>query len=297
MINYLGLFLLFLHIILSSIYSLLIFLKKSYLRTDFILVLFLLPIIGILAGIIIDLLNFSHLEDTIEVELPELTLGEDTYWKNIKGSTEDRNLVPLEEAISINDNQIRRKMVLDTLYDDPMKYLDVLLTARYNDDVETAHYATTTISKAQRDFQLEIQKYLVAIEEHPDDHQILDELINLLEAYIGSGLLEDYLLSRQRIQYGYLLDKRLSIVGKDQDTLIKKLRNSIALKDYGTAEEISEILKYNWSENEQTWIEALRVSVEGRDRKKLKETIAEIEQADVDWTTSARQELLQWVKV
>jgi len=176
-------------------------------------------------------------------------------------------------------------------------YLDVLLTARYNDDVETAHYATTTISKAQRDFQLRIQEYLVHIESNPDDIKALDELINLLGEYINSGLLEDYLLTRQRIQYGILLDKKLSIVGKDKDTLIKKLRNNLALKEYGNAEEISEILKNYWYDDEQTWIEALRVSVEGRDRKKLKETILEIELANVDWTNYGRQQLAQWVKV
>jgi hypothetical protein len=178
-----------------------------------------------------------------------------------------------------------------------MKYLDVLLTARYNDDVETAHYATTTISKAQRDFQLKIQEYLVHIEEESEDIRALDELIDLLGAYIDSGLLEDYLLTRQRIQYGILLDKKLSIVGKDKDTLIKKLRNNLAMKDYGSAEEISEMLKNYWYDDEQTWIEALRVSVEGRDRNKLKETILEIEIANVDWTNYGRQQLAQWVKV
>jgi len=297
MANGLGFILLFTHLILASVYSLLIYFKKSYLRTDFILIIFLIPVIGILAAFIVELVNYLNLEDTIKVELPELTLGDDSYWKSIKGSTEDRDLIPLEEAIFINDTQVRRKLVLDTLYDDPMKYLDILLTARYNDDVETAHYATTTISKAQRDFQLKIQEYLVQIESNPDDIQTLDKLIDLLGEYINSGLLEDYLLARQRIQYGILLDKKISMVGKDKDTLIKKLRNNLALKDYGSAEEISEILKNYWYDDEQTWIEALRVSVEGRDRKKLKETILEIELANVDWTNYGRQQLAQWVKV
>jgi hypothetical protein len=295
--NNLGVILIFVHLTLAACYSVIIYLKKSYLRTDFILVIFLIPITGILAALIVELVNYFNLEDTIKVELPELTLGDDTYWKSIKGSTEDRDLIPLEEAIFINDTQVRRRLVLDTLYDDPMKYLDVLLTARYNDDVETAHYATTTISKAQRDFQLKIQEYLVHIEEESEDIRALDELIDLLGAYIDSGLLEDYLLTRQRIQYGILLDKKLSVVGKDKDTLIKKLRNNLAMKDYGSAEEISEMLKNYWYDDEQTWIEALRVSVEGRDRKKLKETILEIEIANVDWTNYGRQQLAQWVKV
>jgi hypothetical protein len=297
MIINIFLYIIVVHAISAIIYGIFIVTGNSYLRKASIVPIIFIPVFGPIAGIVVELLNISKQQDSKLIDLPQLTLGEDIYWKTIKRGNEDENIVPLEEVLLINDVPVRRKIVLDTLYDNPLRYLDVMLVARHNEDIETSHYATTMISEAQRKFQLQIQRYAIAIEENPDDMELLDEYIETLGIYIDSGLLEDYLLKQERIVYSKVLETKLSKENLDYKTLIKYLRNNIALKNYMSAVAISGILKRNWPEDEKTWIEALRVCIDGHDKRMLQETIQEIRNADVNWSENGKEQVALWVQI
>ena len=166
-------------------------------------------------------------EDTIET----LSLTEDIYWKSIKKREQAQNIVPLEEALIVNDRQTRKKLIFETLLEDPMKNLDILLLARENNDADTAHYANTTIAKIQRDFQLKIQKLAFEYESDQDNVGLLNKYIETLRNFINSGLSESFLLIRQRIVLANLLERKISLEGWDRDTLLQKIMNSLELKD------------------------------------------------------------------
>lgn len=283
------------HLVLALVYSLLIFKRISHLRKEFIIPLFLLPIFGILSAIAIELINSRKKGGLQTLDLHKFTLDDDTYWKTIKNRKDDENIVPLEEAMIINDEKVRRKLMLDALFDDPKKYLDVLMIARNNEDIETAHYATTTIAKIQREFQLEIQKLTVELEENPGDQDILDQIILAHEKFIESGTLKDYLLRRQRLIYAHVLDQKLAAQKFDKATIIRKINNSIQLMDFNAAFEASDALKSNWPKEEETWIEVLRVCVESKDKNRLKETVDEMRLSKILWTKQGREQVSPWL--
>jgi hypothetical protein len=289
--------LLFIHIFCSLIYVVLILLGRSHLRKEHIIPIILVPVFGLLMGLVIDLSYLFGNPGHRTVEFESVRLENDIYWKSLKQSQENSNVIPLEEAILINDNKTRRKVMLETLEQDPIKYMDILMVARENEDVETVHYATTQISKEQRYFQLELQKFAVAVESDPDNIEILDAYIDLFDQYFESGLLEEVLLMRQRILYSQLLDKKLTLVENDRNTLIKKLRNFIALGNYSAASEISDLLKQLWPLNEETWIESLRVCVEAKDPQKLRSIIYDMQQTAIDWTRQGKEQVRYWTNV
>ncbi|MBE0671536.1 MAG: hypothetical protein IH588_13190, partial [Anaerolineales bacterium] len=205
------------HILLTMAYAVFIYSGRSHLRKEQILPIFFVPIFGPVTAIVIEMLNIWNKQASKPVELEPLTLGDDILWVTLKSFHESGDIVPLEEAILINDVKVRRRFMLETLYTDPLKYLDVLNIAKYNDDVETSHYATTTISKAQKDFQLSIQKLAVELENNPDDPDLLNEYIDRLEKYIESGLLEVHLLKNLRIVYSKVLDRKLESAANDRN--------------------------------------------------------------------------------
>jgi hypothetical protein len=259
-------------------------------------IIFLIPFFGILSAIAIELLNLQDKQGTKPIELLPLTLGEDILWKTLKSFQETGDIVPLEEAILINNVKVRRRMMLDAIHDDPLRFLDVLMVARHNKDLETSHYATTTISHSQRKYQLEIQNLSVEIESDPENLELVDDYINKLEDYIESGLLEKYLLKNQRIMLSKALEKKLALIKNDKDALIKKIRNNIELGDYVSAFATGDVLKQSWPDDEQTWIEAIRICVEGNDRERLLETIQEIQQLNLDWTSQGREQISSWLE-
>ena len=288
-------FLLGFHFILMIILLVLVINGKPILRKENIIPLILLPIFGPLAALIVEWMNNICVQGEKFDEILLQPLGDDILWKTVKSYQESGNLVPLEEALLINENDTKRRMILNALYDDPLKYLDVLVLASHNKDAETAHYATTTLSHSQRSFEVEIQRAGAAVEEDPDNLRLLDFYINLIEKYIDSGLLEEYLLNIQRIVYSTALDKKLALVQNDKTILIKKLRNNIELKEYGAAYKLSDQLKNLLPEDEEVWNEVLRVCVEGNDKEKLQETIEEIQKTPIVWTKQGKEKINLWI--
>ena len=282
-------------IIFSVFYIIFILSGRSGLRTEYIIPITLVPIFGPLAALTVELLIFSEEAGKTPPDMETASFADDILWKTVKSFHEQGDIVPLEEAIMINDAKTRRKYLLETLYDDPLKYLDVLLVAKNNDDVETSHYATTSISNVQRSFQLSIQKLAIDVENNPDDLDLLDDYIGTLANYIESGLLEEHLLRNMRLVYSKVLDRKLAKIENDKAALIEKLRNSIALNDYVSAFEASDLLKKHYSEDEETWIESIRVCVEGNDQNKLLETVRAMQNQKVFWTKLGKEQIAPWV--
>ena len=142
------------HIVLCLIYLIFSLTRETTLRKENIIPILLIPLFAPLTAIILEWLQFSgHQGEKLDEILLE-PLEDDILWKTVKNHHEVGNIVPLEEALIINENNTKRRMMLDALYDDPLKYLDVLLVASHNEDVETAHYATTTLSHSQKKFQI-----------------------------------------------------------------------------------------------------------------------------------------------
>ena len=108
-------------------------------------------------------------------------------------------------------------------------------------------------------------------------------------------MLDEHLLRNQRIAYSKILDRKLTSQPEDQQTLVKKLRNLLELEDFYSAFEVSQQLIQMWPDDERIWIEALRVCVEGKDQKKLKEIIEEIKSTSIRWTRQGRQEIAPWL--
>ncbi len=269
---------------------------KTSLRKELIVPVIIIPIIGPIMALVIGLLNISGVQGKKPLDMEPMTPDEDILWKTLKSYHEKGNIVPLEEAILIDDVRIRRKFMLETLYEDPLKYLDILMLAKNNEDVETSHYATTTISYAQRSFQVAIQELAIAVESYPADTVLLDKYIETLGKYMESGLLEEHLLKNFRAVYKKILEKKFDSVKNDKQMLISKLRNSIELKEYATAFVTSDLLKEYWPEDEQTWIEAIHACVEGKDINKLRETLDEIQHNKVIWTEQGKEQITPWLK-
>jgi len=285
------------HIISACIYTLFIFIGWSSLRKENILLIWFVPIFGPLSAFGAELAGKLAGEDVRPSEIESLTLSEDVYWKTIEKRDELHDIVPLEEALIVGDRITRKKIMLENLLEDPTKNLEILLLARENNDIDTAHYANTTIAKIQRDYQLKVQQLSVAHENDPNNIEILNAYIKTLGEFINSKLIDKFLLKRQRILYGNLLEIKLEVVPNDFDTLKRRVFNSIDLNDNAAAIEASEKLKLLYPHNEETWILVLRVCIATHDRYRLNETIDYIRRGKIEWTSAGKDMVSTWIAV
>ena len=118
----------------------------------------------------------------------------------------------------------------------------------------------------------------------------------MVQNYINSNILEDYLLKHQRILFDNILSKRLEFGKNNKEVLFKKIENNLALKNFPAALHDSRTLQKTYPDDEQVWIQALQVCVGSKDQQKLQETIDEIKNLNIVWTNTGRKVISTWLE-
>ena len=127
----------------------------------------LLPSIWVTKGLKLDESYFpSYMKaqfQDIKLELKEAKLS--------VNKAAELNVVPIEEALLINDYSTRRQVLIDVLKMDAFRYIDALKSAVINEDTETSHYAVTAISEEKRKLTILLQKLAVEYEHNRHDSE------------------------------------------------------------------------------------------------------------------------------
>ena len=89
----------------------------------------------------------------------------------------DRNIVPLEEVLLIDEAAMRRDLIMNVLNDDPENYIDMLKQARMNDDVEVVHYAITGMVELSKEYESRLQKIEYRYAKEPEINSLFQSTV------------------------------------------------------------------------------------------------------------------------
>lgn len=204
----------------------------------------------------------------------------------------DAGVIPLEEALIVNDPADRRRLMLSMLTEEPEAYLAQLQAAKLNDDVEVAHYAATAVAQISKESDLKLQQLERAFKTDPSA-QNLNEYCDFLGEYLGSGLAEGRVAQIQRQQYARLLARRC----EREDTLELRIRYATALADVGRIDEaqaVTDQLVLDVPEEQEVWMLCLRLAVMRRDGDEVHRVIDAIDKQHVYLSAANREELAFW---
>ncbi len=250
-----------------------------------------LPVFGPLCG-----LSLAYAEEVDPTLLRDVMLHGDPIRRSYTApEAEAQSAAPMEEAFLISEPQVRREMMMKLLGDDPERSVELLMIARFNDDPETAHYATATLTEYQRQTEMRMQQSQAILSKQPDNTAERLEYIHRMETYIRSGLLEGHLLNRQRI----LLEQELSRLSEDDtDRALGCLRakNLLHLGRAPEAAQTARRLTERFPGEEEPWLELMRIYVECQDRRSLLALKKELESADVMWSYNGREKMEYFLK-
>lgn len=144
--------------------------------------------------------KLKNIEDYETVE------GDDIWQREVRAAGDDELTVPLEEAMTVNDPAVSRKLMMKLLHTNPEQYVELLKKVTLSDDVELTHYATTSMMEIQSRYEDRIGRLLEEVKENPDDTDALVRCRNQLRAYIDSGLISDTILMQYRQRLEEVLD-------------------------------------------------------------------------------------------
>lgn len=88
-----------------------------------------------------------------------------------------RNMVPMEEALSVNEAQDMRLIMMNTLKGEIQSSLSTIAMALSSRDTESSHYAASILSDGLNEFRLQVQKLLAAMEEEQEGETECEEML------------------------------------------------------------------------------------------------------------------------
>lgn len=170
------------------------------------------------------------------------------------------DVVPLEEAMLVNDPPTRRKLIMEVLRGAPALDLSMLKEVGFMGDTEVTHYATTVMVEMQEEFEADLLLKKNRWQSDPNSTEATEQYAASLQKYIESGLLEGSILQHRRTQYANLLDALVSQAPDDRQLFIQWADNRIMLgKGKETRRAIEDALQ-RWGADERLLTLSMRLN-------------------------------------
>lgn len=262
-------------------------------RGHMLAVMVLVPLWGPLLVVLLIARSAVFGDDLKDATLEALRINDDMHRSMlVQGREGDDGVVPLEEALIVNDPGDRRRLMLSMLTEDPDAYLAQLQAAKLNDDVEVAHYAATAVAQISKESDLKLQQLERAFKTDPSA-QNLNVYCDYLGTYLASGLAEGRVAQIQRQQYARLLARRC----EREDGLALRVRYATALADAGEvdeAEDVAERLVADTPDEQDVWMLCLRLAVLRHDGEMVRRVIDAVDKQHVYLSAENREKLAFW---
>ena len=256
-------------------------------------VIVLVPLWGPLLVVLLSVCSAVFGEGLNESALESLRFNDDLHRSILVHERDaDAGVIPLEEALIVNDPADRRRLMLSMLTEEPDAYLAQLQAAKLNDDVEVAHYAATAVAQISKESDLKLQQLERAFKTDPSA-QNLNEYCDFLGEYLNSGLAEGRVAQIQRQQYARLLARRC----EREDALELRIRFATALADAGQIDEAQAVidqLVLDVPEEQEVWMLCLRLAVMRHDGDEVHRVIDAIDKQHV-YLSAANRDVFQRV--
>ena len=210
--------------------------RRTYLLRFVVMVL--CPVVGPLFFIFYYIL--FRLPLWLQPNLEDVVFSKERVKTQLRADEErERDIVPLEEAVFLNENKDLRMVMMNTLRGDFQNSLGAFVLALNSKDSEAAHYAASVLSSELNEFRSNAQKMYRAIaqestEETEYELQLLDYMDKVLKQRVFTELEQKKLVEMMEAAAA-------SLHSKDASQLTEKHYEDVCLRlleqeDYGKAE-------------------------------------------------------------
>lgn len=208
--------------------------------------------------------------------------------------TKEMNVIPLEEALVVNDHRTRRRIVLDALKDDSIDMVPLLNKATQNDDTETSHYAVAAILELKRNMLSELQKISVAYENSPADTGTLKDASAVLKHYLGSGLMDRRMERTYRRMQADVLGSLIEIDACSEQQFEDKVECELILERFDKARASSAAFLEKFPESEAAYYMQLKLWYRIRSAARFTATLEALKRSPIKVSQRTLQLIRYW---
>ncbi len=269
--------------------------RKNMLKIDYLMwvVVLCIPVWGLFSAVIISFMVKRGLVGRNSKDL-EVMHGNMEIQKSLMvEAPEGENVVPLEDALIMDDSATKRSVMLDVLMSNTEGYLSVLSQARMNEDVEVVHYATTAMVELSKDYELRLQEYSSEYARDPEKEGLLDEYIMFLEQYISSNIIQGQLLEIQKNTLMQLLMEKVNR-NPSPETYERFIMALLENKQFSIADEALNRMEKAYPGDDRAFKLRFRFYYETGSGQALREMISRVRNSDEYYSREIRDLVNLW---
>lgn len=207
----------------------------------------------------------------------------------------ETSIVPMKDALLLNDRQTKRKMLLDILKNDTFHHIGILQSALENDDNETSHYAATAIQDIKGKLQNSIRQLEYQIEKQPNDVDVLISFAQVIKQYLNTGYLDDRTKKQYAYRYSQILEKVIEIVPQEKEYYIEKINCDLQLGELKTAEKYSQLFLEFCADEEEAYFMSMKLYYSLKNQMKFKEVLQMLRDSSVRLSPQGLNKIRFWL--
>ncbi|KIL43538.1 hypothetical protein KP77_32440 [Jeotgalibacillus alimentarius] len=206
---------------------------------------------------------------------------------------EETNVIPIQDALILNHNDIKRKMLIHSLKENTMTNMLVLQKALENEDSETSHYAASAIVEMKRKRLNHIKKVEDSLSRE-ETSDLLSEYVQAIKQYMDSGFLDDITKHKYREKLSTALNQLLES-GEALPWHCKiKVETELELKRYQEAEAASSFFLDQYPSEEQAYLTAMKVYYATNNELGIRQMLKQIRRNRIFLTTEGADIVRFW---
>lgn len=254
-------------------------------RTYFLrfIVMLLCPVVGPLFFFTVHLFYLTVFR--FQVELDDVMFSKGRVRTQMKADEErEMNVIPLEEAIAVNDRKSLRTAMLNVLKGEIKDSLSAISLALETKDSESSHYAASVLSHELNEFRVEVQKLYLGIREEKDDQtEYEDMMINYTDKVLRQKVFTP--LEQDRF-VKMMIEAAESFYAKNPSGMTQQQYEGVCLrlleiKDYENSEKWCMRLAEQYPDELSSYTCKLKLYFTVRNREAFFETLDALKKSDV----------------
>lgn len=247
------------------------------------LVMVLCPVVGPLFFLFSYLLYLTVFR--FQVDLEDVIFHKDRVRTQIRADEErERNLIPVEEAVIVNDKRSLRMAMMNIIKGDMQGSLSSIALALDTEDSETAHYAASALSDILNEFRSSVHKMVREIQEEADGETAAKErLLDYMDGVLKQGV---FTKAEQNRFVGMMEHTAELLYEKASNRLTAKQYESVCLRllETGAVENSRKWclrLKEQYPQQLVAFTCLLKLYFTAREREAFFETLDELKRSEV----------------
>lgn len=204
-------------------------------------------------------------------------------------------IVPIEEALILNDNKTKRSILLNALKQDASLYVEQIKAALKNSDTETSHYAAAALMELKRKLTISIHQLSYNYENNREN---LDDSISyaeVLKKFICSEVLDERNLKKYNFTYANVLANINRLAPDKSNYFVDRINTLIALQEYTTAEECCEQFLTHHAMEEEPFMRYLKLYYTKQDSFNFEMVLNRLKSSNIVLSHSGLSKIRFWI--